>query len=333
MRERIQNRTELRTMKTNSTVFAAIRQTRETPINIIFGTDWWTDCDDVAALDILLKAHKSGLIDLKAIGINSVMPYSAPSLKAVCEQYGLDEIPIGLDSRARRRGDFCLYQKKLASFCKSGFRNADCPEACQLYRSTLAPLQGKAVIVDVGFPQIIMELLQSEPDESSDLNGIELVKDKISEVVLMGGRWDKNPGREYNFFAYKLNREATAYICEHCPVPVTFLGYEVGKDIVTGGKEVPGLTGVAYTAHHSRRGRPSWDPMTALFAIIGNAEAAGYRRVRGKATVSSKTGANRFEPRDGGMHAYLVKAKEDSFYKNQIDKILMMDEPLEERDA
>ena len=70
---------------------------------------------------------------------------------------------------------------------------------------------------------------------------MQLVKDKVSEVVLMGGRWDKTTGREYNFFAYKLNREAAAFICEHCPVPVTFLGYEVGKDVVTGGKEVPGL--------------------------------------------------------------------------------------------
>ena len=159
------------------------------------------------------------------------------------------------------------------------------------------------------------------------------MKAKVSEVVLMGGRWDKSPGREYNFFAYKLNREAAAYLCEHCPVPVTFLGYEVGKDIDTGGKEVPGLTGVAYTAHLSRRGRPSWDPMTALFSIIGTAETAGYRRIRGKATVSSKTGANRFAPCDGGMHAYLVKEKEDRFYKNQIDEILRMDKSLEEHDA
>ena len=333
MRERIPNRTELRTMKTNSTVFAAIQATRETPINIIFGTDWWTDCDDVAALDILLKAHRFGLIALKAIGVNSVMQYSAPSVKAMCELHGLGDIPVGLDSKARRKGDFCLYQKKLAGFCQSNFKNADCPEAFQLYRSALASLEGKAVIVDVGFPQIIMELLQSAPDEGSELDGMQLVKEKVSEVVLMGGRWDKATGREYNFFAYKLNREAAAYICEHCPVPVTFLGYEVGKVIITGGRDVPGLTGVAYTAHLSRRGRPSWDPMTALFAVIGDAEAAGYRKVRGKATVNPRTGANRFEVCDGGMHAYLVKEKEDSFYKTQIDEILRMDEPLEAQDA
>ena len=314
-------------------IFETIKAAGETPRSIIFGTDWWTDCDDVAALDLLLKAHRYGLIDLKAIGINSVMKYSAPSLRAVCEQYGLGGIPIGLDSRARRKGSFCLYQKTLAAFCSPGFSNSDCPEAYKLYRSTLASLQGKAVIVDVGFPQIIMELLQSRPDESSDLDGIELVKEKVSEIILMGGRWDKNPGREYNFFAYKLNREAAAYICEHCPVPLTFLGYEVGKDVVTGGKAVPGLTGIAYAAHLSRGGRPSWDPMAALFSIVGDAEKAGYRRIRGKAAVDPKSGQNRFEACDSGNHSYLVKEKEACFYKDQIDEILMTDELLEGRDA
>lgn len=303
---------------------------RTGPVPVLFGTDWWTDCDDVAALDILLKAHRRGRIDLKAIGVNSVMPCSAPSVKAVCEQYGLGSIPIGLDRRAVRRGVLCLYQKKLASFCKSGFTNADCPEAFKLYRSVLAALPERAVIVDVGFPQIIMELLQSPPDAYSDLNGTELVKSKVSEIVLMGGRWNRKSGMEYNFFAYPLNRTAAAYLCGHCPVPLTFLGYEVGKDVVTGGKAVPGLTGIAYAAHRSPKGRPSWDPMTALYAVVSDAEAAGYQKVRGKASVNPRTGRNSFRPDPNGSHAYLVKTKEDGFYREMIQRILMA--PAEEND-
>ena len=311
-------------------IFEELKASRKPPVQILFGTDWWTDCDDVAALDILLKAHRHGLIRLEAIGINSVMPYSAPSLKAVCEQHGLGGIPIGLDRSAVRKGTLCLYQKKLASFCRSGFSNTDCPEASSLYRSALASLQGNAVIVDVGFPQIIMELLQSQPDACSDLNGAALVKSKVSEIILMGGRWDKKTGREYNFFAYKQSRKAAAYLCEHCPVPLTFLGYEAGKDVITGGKAVPGLTGTAYAAHRSPKGRPSWDPMTALYAVIGDAEKAGFQKVRGRAAVNPKTGANRFAAEAGGTHAYLAKTKENRFYQGMIQEILML--PLEARD-
>ncbi len=329
-------------------VFEEIKANREKPIGLLFGTDWWTDCDDVAALEILLKAHRHGLIDLKAIGVSSVMRYSAPSVKAVCEQQGLGGIPIGLDTSAGRKGVFCLYQKKLAAFCRSGFTNADCPEAYKLYRKALSSMTEKAVIVDVGFPTILMALLTSGPDEYSDLSGAQLVASKVSEVVVMGGRWDKKAaapqrralsvppspfcqrqseqalksGREYNFCAYKRSRQAAAYLCAHCPVPLTFLGYEVGKTVITGGKTVPGLTGTAYAAHLSPRGRPSWDPMTALFAVVGDAAKAGYQRVFGAASVDPKTGKNSFAVCDGGKHAYLVKEKDDRFYQNQIDGIL-----------
>ncbi len=297
-------------------------ETKEKTPCIIFGTDWWTDCDDVAALDILLGAHKRGRIDLKAIGVSSVMRYSAPSVKALCEQHGLDGIPIGIDKGARRKGFFCMYQKKLASYCKSGFTNGDCPEAYKLYRSVLSSVPEKALIVDVGFPQIILELLQSGADEYSESSGMQLVEDKVSEIILMGGRWDKNPGREYNFCAYRANREAAAYICRHSPVPLTFLGYEAGKDVITAGKGVYGLTGIAYAAHCSSGGRPSWDPMTAVYAIIGDADKAGYKKVWGRAEVDPKTGKNRFEANANGKHSYLVKEKEDAFYKSQIERLL-----------
>ncbi|MBQ6020238.1 MAG: hypothetical protein IJL26_08685 [Clostridia bacterium] len=301
-------------------IFEEIKSGRKKPVELIFGTDWWTDCDDVAALDLLLKAHRSGLIDLKAIGVSSVMRYSAPSVRAVCEGQGLGCIPIGLDTSAERRGLFCLYQKKLAAFCRTGFTNADCPEAYQLYRRVLASVHEKAVIVDVGFPQIITELLSSGPDEYSSLDGARLVAEKVAEVVVMGGRWDKTTGREYNFCAYKRNREAAAYLCDRSPVPLTFLGYEAGRTVVTGGSAAPGLTGTAYAAHLSPKGRPSRDPMTALFAVVGDAAKAGYRRVRGAASVDPKTGKNSFTVREDGPHSYLVKEKKTGFIKNRSMK-------------
>ena len=65
--------------------------------------------------------------------------------------------------------------------------------------------------------------------------------------------------------------------------------------------------------------------MAALFAVIGDAETAGYRLVRGKAAVDPASGKNSFVSDEKGSHAYLLKTKEDDFYKEQIDAILMME--------
>ena len=48
--------------------------------NFILGTDWCTDCDDAVAVRILARAHKSGKICIKGIGVNACMEYSAASL-------------------------------------------------------------------------------------------------------------------------------------------------------------------------------------------------------------------------------------------------------------
>ena len=76
-------------------IFEGIKAKRETPTPMIFGTDWWSDCDDVAALAILLKAHKHGLIEAqKALVENSDVLAAAHTtyadLQAAAEQLAAD---------------------------------------------------------------------------------------------------------------------------------------------------------------------------------------------------------------------------------------------------
>jgi len=60
--------------------------------NLILGTDWWTDCDDVVALRILARAHKSGDICIKGIGINGCMEFSVASLDGFLKTEGVPSI-------------------------------------------------------------------------------------------------------------------------------------------------------------------------------------------------------------------------------------------------
>jgi len=290
-------------------------------VNIIHGTDWWTDCDDITALRVLCRAHKEEKINLLCVGINSVMEYSAPSVSAFTEDDGVT-VPIGVDFSAVRDGENCKYQKALAAFPHSVKSNDECMEAWKLYRKTLAELNGKADITEVGFPQIIMQLLKSGPDEFSPLTGMELVKEKVNKIWLMAGRWDREPGHEYNLTAYPQCCEAGNYICENSPVPLVFLGFEIGWGVITGGSLRDGdVMKEAFIAHGSAEGRHSWDPMLVTAAITQNLEQAGYEEIRGKAFVDPKTGENYFTPGEGN-HGYLVKIKENSFYEDIINTII-----------
>ena len=304
-------------------VFEKLKQTRKSPVKILHGTDWWTDCDDVAALRLLLRAHKAGLIELRGIGINSVMEYSAPSVSAFCAYDGLGEIPIGVDTAAVRDGECCRYQRVLASLPHPVRSNGECPEAWRLYRKRLAEADGKTDIIDVGFPQIIMELLKSGPDELSPLTGTELVREKVGRVWLMAGKWDEAGGREYNLSAYPLCSEAGAYLCEYCPAPITFIGFEVGLNVITGAKAAPqDPLRKAFITHGSGGGRCSWDPLTALTAIMQDEAAAGFGTVRGFARVDPKTGRNDFIPDPAGPHRYVTQLYPGRWYAERIDALL-----------
>ena len=303
-------------------LFDEIRAQRPEPVSIIHGTDWWTDCDDIAALRLLLRAHKAGIIKLLGIGINSVMAYSAPSVSAFCEYDGL-QIPVGVDKSAVRDGENCRYQKLLAEYPHTITSNDECPDAWRLYRRLLAELDGKADITDVGFPQIIMQLLQSGPDEYSPLSGMEQVKEKVDRVWLMAGRWDQPGGKEYNLSAYPVCSEAGDYLCRNCPVPITFVGFEVGLDVITGGcapEDDP--LHRAFIAHGSGDGRCSWDPLTVLTAILQDEEKAGYGVVTGYARVDPVTGENNFTPDENGPHRYVTQRYPGQWYADRINALL-----------
>ena len=295
---------------------------RPAPVAIIHGTDWWTDCDDIAALRILLRAHKAGVIRLLGIGLNSVMDDSAPSVSAFCNAEGLD-IPVGVDTSAVRDGKNCRYQALLASYPHTVRANADCPEARRLYRRLLAEAETPVEITDVGFPQIIMEVLESGPDDLSPLSGMELVKEKVRHVWLMAGRWDQPRGKEYNLCAYPVCSVAGDYLCRRCPAPITFLGYEAGMDVICGDKlDHADILYKAFEAHGSAKGRSSWDPLTVLLAIAGDPAAAGYDTVRGFARVDPITGENDFTPDENGPHRYVVMRHLPAWYAERLNGLL-----------
>ncbi|MBQ8746804.1 MAG: hypothetical protein IJZ08_02945 [Clostridia bacterium] len=290
----------------------------------ILGTDWGSDCDDVVAVRILTRAVHAGKIRLAGVIINHVMTDSAASLDGFLHREGLKDVPIGIDKKARDLTERVSYQKRLAQYAVRYKSNEDAEDGVKLYRRLLAQAEDKVEIAEIGFLHVVADLLESEADEISPLTGRELVRDKVARIWSMAGKWDEDGGREYNIFCTPCTRAGAYAFVESCPVPVTFLGFEIGADVISGrGLAKDDLLYAAMCDHGSPNGRLSWDPMLADLAVTGDAEVAGYTAVQGTARIDRETGANHFTEDAAGLHSYVVRKYDPAWYEARLERAIL----------
>ncbi len=291
----------------------------------ILGTDWWSDCDDVVALRLLCRKVQAGEICLAGVVINACMEHSVASVDGFLSEEGLFDVPLGIDLNGTdfEGADATRYQTRLSRYATRYRRNEDAENAVRLYRRLLSAADEPLEIIEVGFLQVAAGLLLSEADDISPLSGTELVRKKVKKFWIMAGKWDEDNGKEHNFCNNARSRYGAHIFCECCPVPVTFLGFEVGLPVISGNTlKADDVLYHAMCDHGSPNGRNSWDPMTALLAVVGDETAAGYRSVVGTAAVSEVDGSNRFMPHSDGLHRYVVKTEPDVYYQNVINAII-----------
>lgn len=287
----------------------------------ILGTDWGTDCDDVVAVRLLSRAVKAQKIKLAAIGINHCFENSVASLDGFLTKEGLSGIKIGL-AREITEGEG-KYQNHLSQYASHYRSNGDAEDAVRLYRKILADSAERIEIIEIGFLHVITKVLESMPDDISNLSGTELLRQKVAKLWIMAGKWDQYGGLEHNIVFNITTRRAAHILCEKCPVPITFLGWEAGNDVITGDTlDKNDLLYRAMCDHGFPNGRSSWDPMLVQLAIVGNEAEAGYGTVRGNAHVDEETGRNYFDENNNGLHRYVIKLHDPDYYSKQINELI-----------
>ena len=295
--------------------------------HIILGTDWWTDCDDTAALRMVCRYAKSDVWQFLGIVLNGAAPYAAASVTAVLNAEGFGDIPVGIDTEADDFGGRPPYQYPVALAGGTlDIRNEELENGTALYRRLLASAPDHSVeLLEIGYLQVLASLLASGADDISPLDGISLVKKKVRCVWCMGGNWKNDGfGRENNFCRNSRARIAAASVLSSCPVPMHFLGYEIGEDVFAHPPQNPeDLIRIAFDAHGSSAGRCAWDPLLVHLASADDFASAGYTAVLGYAAVDAETGENRFTPDPRGPHSYVVRQKPTEWYEGQIDRMLL----------
>lgn len=295
------------------------------PRQIIFDTDWWTDVDDACAVRLLLDAERRGGIDLLGICLSAINATSVESLDAFLLHEGRQGLPIGADKDATDyTGNPCYHQLIIDNSNGAPLRDISDSEDCvSFYRRLLAGAKGKVDIVAVGYPNALAKLLSSPADDISRMDGKTLVRKKVAHLWMMAGNYPE--GRENNFCRTERSRLAGAEICEEWPGEITFLGYEVGIQVVAGGN-LPecDLLHKVLAVHGSANGRYAWDPLTTLMGISGSPGNEGFREIKGMNIVDSGTGSNHFEPSADGRHSYVVMTMLPEWYVERLNRMLDM---------
>jgi hypothetical protein len=176
------------------------------PINTILDTDMASDVDDVGALALLNDFMCQGESKLLAVVTTCGNGDSGATAHAINTYYGHGDIPVGSylgeGSPAVKstltpappggyhgpgRKDGSHYTVAIhKQFCPDFPTDDKLPAGVDIYRQALASApDGTVTIVSVGAMPNIQDLIQSQPDSVSPLSGLDLVKAKVRELVIM----------------------------------------------------------------------------------------------------------------------------------------------------
>ena len=276
------------------------------PVPILFDTDMQTDVDDVGALAALHSLADRGEVEILGTMVSSGYAWSVPCVDAVNTAFGRPDLPIGtVKEGGVVRGS--KYAQQIAQEYPHDLETDEAPDAVPLCRELLAAQKdGSVVVCSVGYLTNLARLLESGPDDASELDGRELVRRKVKLWVCMGGIFPK--GLETNL---RFDAAASAAALDHWPTPIVFTGWEIGKDLMTGHtlkEKLPAedivRRGYELYLGPNKTQRESWDQSAVLLAARG---AAPYWDVRsgGRLRVLPD-GSNEWVSGPGKDHSYVV---------------------------
>ncbi|MCA9037965.1 MAG: nucleoside hydrolase [Planctomycetaceae bacterium] len=255
------------------------------PVRLIFDTDISGDVDDALALAMLHTLQDRGACELLAVTISKVNPLTGPFTDAVNTFYGRPNIPIGVTRQAQIRdsrylkvcqqqdGDHPMYPHDLTD-------NQEAPDAVTLLRKTLAAQPDHSVvIVSVGIAVNMARLIESEPDQYSTLNGVQLIERKVKLLSIMAGAFqtigNDTRHREANVYNDIPSMQKLAASWPDA-IPVVWSGFEIGIAAAYPRESIANDFGwtrnhiikEAYLAHSgSNHDRPTWDLTSVLYAV------------------------------------------------------------------
>lgn len=299
------------------------------------------DVDDSLALAMLHSLQSRGESELLAVTLTKDHPEVAPYVDAINTFYGRGNIPIGkTDSGitpAQSRFTGVTLERDDGQYVYPHDLNIGdlVPSAVTLLRETLASQEDESVvIVQVGFSTNLAQLLQSEGDAYSELDGIDLVDRKVKHISIMAGTFALINGETHLEYNIVQDIHSAQYLAEFWPTPIYWSGFEIGLSI-----RYPAISideDFTYLDRHpvpesyqayipTPHERPTWDLTSALWAVRDDRNYFGLSKP-GQVSVL-EDGETIFELNPEGSHFYFTIPETDVRMVQELLAALVSEPP------
>jgi inosine-uridine nucleoside N-ribohydrolase len=309
------------------------------PAKIILDVDLAEDVDDAGALAVLHALADAGEAEILATIVSSKNESVVPCLDAINTYYGRPNTPVGYQRgyqfgyRNRKdpeRPTTSKYAEPVAKeFPHDLMRSSDAPDAVEVCRRVLAAQpDGSVTIVSVGFLTNLRNLLDSQADPFSKLNGEALVKQKVKQWVCMGGIFPggkfPNGEGEYNVM---WDTGASVRAINDWPTPIVFSGFEIGAKVFAGAalkNTTNNPVRACYQHYNGLKNREAWDLTAVLYAVRGARDywtisEPGFCVMHARVTH----GYNEWLPTPNGRHRYLIQKMPPAELGKVLDELLV----------
>ncbi|MBR1698855.1 MAG: nucleoside hydrolase [Bacteroidales bacterium] len=266
---------------------------------IILDTDIGSSTDDLFALEMLYRYEDDNKCKLLGVVVDREGEACAAVADIMNTYFGHGDTPIGLVRKGIPSPVVWIDYKGLSSYTGKDGRPmfertisdySSLPDGWELYRKLLSEAPDKSVtICSIGFVTALAQLLESEADEYSPLDGVQLVRKKVKKIQLMGGVFGDSIEPDFNFFQ-GISFAQTFFRLWPDDVDIVFTPMEAGDPVEYTPEDV--IADVSWTDVHPIKqvyltckcdtGQKMWDPMTVIHAVEGD----GLFTLSGRGKVS-----------------------------------------------
>lgn len=312
------------------------------PIPVIFDTDITGDVDDVLALAMLHALADRHQCTIEAVTVSKIHPLAAPFVDAVNTFYRRPDIPIGATRDAQKRDS--RYLKLIETRDGDQLRyphdlNSDqVPTAVAVLRQTLAQADDHSVVlIQVGLAANLADLVESEADDISPLDGRSLIEQKVRLVSVMAGAFRPVRGDEHYLEANVKNGiQSMQRFAAQWPktVPVVWSDFLIGISAPYPRESIARdfdyhphhIVKEAYLLHSGPdHDRPTWDLTSVLYAVRPNDHYFGLSQ-RGSVHVADD-GFTKFVPAENGRDRYLTMTPQQTIRVVETQRTLVSQPP------